>query len=296
MNVAEKAYTLDLIGLTKDAKTAGPGRRLEVFTKGCIRGMVNPCKGCFNEETWTFEGPKRSFDKNELASMIERDAWNRLVTFCGGEPMIQAISLTALAKELKKRDTEFHIIMYTAYKLDTLIKHGLKFTWVKEKHGKGMLDMLLEHASSYVVRDSEGLLGTQPIYKIVEFTILEPNDVLELMRYVDLIVDGDYQQDYRLTTDPLMHDGGFIGSSNQRVFHCKLTLSDFLQGKELSFLYADQYNEALQDTPRCKTCARTPKLIETPHGHFCGSICEDRYVKRVAFLESQGLKVKGRYS
>lgn len=287
--------TLDLIGVTKDATTAGPGKRFELFTKGCIRGVINPCKGCFNEETWTFEGPKRTFEINEISDIIERDAWNRQVTFCGGEPIIQAIALTALAKELKQRDPSFNIVMYTAYKFDTLLKHGLKFTWVEEKHGAAMSELLKKHSKSYEIREMDfkqyPISGSYTsIAKRIEFQILSQDDVIELLKYVDCIVDGDYQQDKRLTTSAFMHEGWFIGSYNQRVIKAEDTLNtcDYENG-EMSYLYADDFNKYLSEHQRCLSCGHTDLPVNSD---YCNALCESRYKERIKFLNSEGFNVK----
>lgn len=287
--------TLDLIGVTKDATTAGPGKRFELFTKGCIRGVINPCKGCFNEETWSFEGPKRTFEINELSDIIERDAWNRQVTFCGGEPIIQAVALTALAKELKQRDPSFNIVMYTAYKFHTLLKYGLKFTWTQE-HGEGMLNLLAKHSFCYYATYRTSSTGNYLIegkndeLLKVEFTILTPSNIYELMKYVDLIVDGDYQADKRLTTNAYMHEGWFIGSYNQRVINTEVTLNscDYERG-EMDYYHADDFNKFLNEYPRCLSCGHAKLPLNS---QYCNALCETRYKDRIAFLNEEGYKVK----
>jgi len=250
---------LRFIGVTKDATTAGPGKRLELFTKGCIRGVINPCKGCFNECTWTFEGPFRKMTIKEAAEIIERDAWNRQVTFCGGEPILQGKSILKLAKYLKRKDPTFHFVLYTAYKLHTLQKYGLQFTWVP-KYGKGMLDSLQDFTETYRI---------DPKTKAYKFTILTPKDIQELMKYIDIIVDGDYQEDLRLTDHETMHEGGFIGSSNQRVIFCK----ESLQQGNLCYLYADEYDTLYSNSNHCKACGH---IIHNDK-EFCNKLCKDRY-------------------
>jgi organic radical activating enzyme len=252
---------LRFIGVTKDATTAGPGKRLELFTKGCIRGVLSPCKGCFNESTWTFEGSYREMTVDECVEMIDRDAWNRQVTFCGGEPILQTKAITKVAKKLKEIDSTFHIILYTAYKVDTLMKYGLKFTWIP-KHGDAMRNHLMDYSYAY----SREMHRTQ-------FVILTPNDVKELMEYVDWIIDGDYQADKRLTTHETMHDGWFIGSSNQRIVYCKATL----KRGHLVYYTPHEYMQLLEANKTCKCCGH---LIPKYFGRFCGERCYRRYHKR----------------
>lgn len=255
--------TLEFLGLTRDAETAGPGIRLEYFTKGCIRGVVNPCQGCFNESSWTFGGIKKEMSVDEVVDHALECAWNRLVTFCGGEPMLQARSITEVVKRLKQEDPRFHIVMYTAYKLDTLAKHGLKFTWIEGTHDEHLREFLKR--MSYQYGETHTLDGRE---KMV-CTLLEPQHVRELMEVVDMIVDGDYQLDKRLTTSEYMHKGWFIGSSNQRVFFTKESSKN---GQTAPYLYADQFNDAMQVDQPCLTCmaptANTPMV-----GQYCSIKC-----------------------
>jgi organic radical activating enzyme len=253
---------LRFVGVNKDTRTAGPGRRLEFFTKGCIRGVISPCFGCFNEKTWTFEGLYREATIDEIVEISLRDAWNRQVTFCGGEPILQAKALTKVAKRLKEIDPTFHFVMYASYKLDVLMKYGLKFTW-NPKYGEGMLDALNHYSDSY--RDFPS--GNR------QYEILTAEDVQELMKYVDVIVDGDYQQDKRLTSDKYMHDGWFVGSSNQRVINCP----ESIKTGQFTYVHADVYNEQRLSSKHCKTCGHD---LQNESSIFCKSLCADRYSDR----------------
>lgn len=268
---------LRFIGVTKDALTAGPGKRLELFTKGCIRGVVSPCEGCFNQITWSFEGKYKEYTIDDLVNMIDRDAWNRQVTFCGGEPILQARAITQVAKRLKEIDSSFHFVMYTMYKLDVLMKHGLQFTWRKERHEPAMVEQLKDYSASYDIKKTDE--NDNPL--IVKFQILTPSDVHELMEYIDMIVDGEYQHDKRLTTHPTMHDGGFIGSANQRVFNCKETIKEVKRQQKidsfsLKFAYADEYMDWFNQHHHCKTCGH---VIATEKD-YCNAVCENRFVFR----------------
>lgn len=258
---------LRFMGVNKDTTTAGPGKRLEFFTKGCIRGVIAPCQGCFNELTWTFEGQYRGLTVEEVVQICTDDAWNRQVTFCGGEPILQARLLTNVAKQLKEKDPTFHFVMYTAYKLDTLMKYGLKFTWLP-RHGQAMFDHLMDYSSECGKHsfDDEGELRAH------EFTILTPDDVKELMKYIDIIVDGDFQMDKRLTTHEYMHDGWFIGSSNQRVFFAPATIKT----GQMLYMHADTYNEQRSKSKHCRCCGH--ELKQQPL--FCNITCSSRYSAR----------------
>lgn len=255
---------IDLMGLNRDTKTAGPGTRLEYFTKGCIRGVINPCFGCFNESTWTFEGAKKQMETDDLVKHALEFSWNRLVTFCGGEPILQAKAIAKVAKQLKEADPSFHFVMYTAYKLDTLMKYGLKFTWVP-KYGEAMRNSLMSYSASndiYCHMEGEAIIEEK-----VEFTILSAEDIKELMKYIDIIVDGDYQYKKRLTKEQYMHEGWFIGSSNQRVIDAPASV---LQNT-LIYQDAESYNTFLAKDPYCKAC-----MNET-EDEFCSSTCNKKW-------------------
>jgi hypothetical protein len=268
-------HQLRFMGINRDTETAGPGKRLEFFTKGCIRGVISPCFGCFNESTWTFAGDYREMNTQEIIDICKETSWNRQVTFCGGEPILQAKALAKVAKNLKKIDPTFHFVMYTAYKLDTLMKYGLKFTWLP-KYGNEMRESLIQYCESFHVtykNEEEGFLSINPNdMKKVEFTILSPESVQEVMKHIDLIVDGDYQHKKRLTDSKYMHDGWFVGSSNQRVIFGPASVNT----GELKFLQADEYNKQRSENNHCRCCGHD--LI--PAALFCNSKCAKRYSDR----------------
>ena len=62
----------------------GPGVRVSLFVSGC----THHCKGCFNEETWSFEYGKPFTEEvqKQLLSSLDHDYIEGL-TLLGGEPM-----------------------------------------------------------------------------------------------------------------------------------------------------------------------------------------------------------------
>jgi organic radical activating enzyme len=269
-------HKVRFMGINRDTETAGPGKRLEFFTKGCIRGVISPCEGCFNESTWTFAGQYRELSVDEIVEICYDTAWNRQVTFCGGEPILQARALSDVAKRLKEMDPTFHFVMYTAYKLDTLMKHGLQFTWLP-KYGEPMKESLIESSNHYETfyEDDE-----ETIKKIV-FTTLSSDDVKEIMKHIDLIVDGDYKHKQRLTTDQYMHNGWFIGSANQRVIDGPSSV----EAGKLDFVFADEYNQIRLSSNHCRACGHT---LSRDSKLFCNSSCYTNFSKRSKELALMG--------
>lgn len=202
---------LNLLGVNKRSLTAGPGgERFEIFLKGCVRGLVNPCPGCFNESSWTFAGESREISEHELRSILLNEATHRRFTICGGEPMLQVKALLPLMRMLARDG--FHTTMYTAYDGEKLLKNGLAFTW-REGMEDAMREKLMDYSVSYQVKPDGS----------VAFRIATPEMIEELFSLIDLLVDGDYQPDKRLTKADTMEEGWFVGSSNQRLIDTKTT-------------------------------------------------------------------------
>lgn len=177
--------------------TAGPSpnnnERIEVFLLGCNKAMQgNPCKGCFNSITWDKSKAEYSWDPIELADMINEgcDPNNKYITIGGGEPTDQVDMLIPFAKRLKEHG--FHIMMYT---------------WRDLKH---KLDLIFNHHMT-------AYYGISSIEKL-DFA----EKMWELIRHLDIIVDGEYKQEERLYQQEL-GDGmlSSIGSGNQRVWDIK---------------------------------------------------------------------------
>jgi organic radical activating enzyme len=259
----EKRSNMRFIGVTKDATTAGPGKRLELFLKGCIRGIVNPCEGCFNPTTWEFGGARKEMSVDEVVVMIQRDAWNKQVTFCGGEPLLQTRNLIKVCKKLKEIDPKFHIIIYTAYIMENLLNNGIHFH-LRPQDGEDVREALLSYSTEW--REWDGDLRS--------FAIATPGQIRELMQYIDIIVDGDYQHDKRIPTEKYMNDGMFVGSSNQRVIDTQASLK---YEPKLVFEYADEYTEDLQNRHNCKACGHK---IKDHRKKYCDDDCKKAYHKR----------------
>lgn len=256
------------IGITKDALTAGPGKRMELFLKGCIRGVINPCPGCFNPSTWEFGGDMKEMTVDEVVSLIHRDAWNRQVTFCGGEPLLQARNLALVCKRLKEIDSSFHIIVYTAYKLENLMNHGI----IYHKRAQDSAD-LLESLDLYSSSKKNDM-----------YYIAFNKDIKELMAHIDLLVDGDYQQSLRLPTkQATMNDGMFIGSSNQRVIDTIKTLE---ADPHFVFVTADVYQNERNQHKHCKSCGHN---LTNRRLTYCSEACQKRFHRHQKQMKSIGL-------
>ena len=176
--------------------TAGPSpnnnTRVEVFLLGCEKAMSgNPCKGCFNSITWDKSIAEWSRDPIEVADMInEKSPNNKYITIGGGEPSDQLEYLIPFVKRLKEHG--FHIIMYTWRKLrDELMGKPLN-------------------------KFSDGATN------IKDFSRGIKDQLEEIMKYLDIIIDGEFIQEEKLW-DPNDENiaRNFIGSGNQIVWDIK---------------------------------------------------------------------------
>ena len=99
MDVPE-GYILMSGPLERDSIVNGPGLRAVLWTQGCRQH----CPGCQNPETWDDSGAagtlvKIEDVKKELASFKGQTG----LTFCGGEPLLQAKACKQPRKHTHKR-------------------------------------------------------------------------------------------------------------------------------------------------------------------------------------------------
>ena len=99
----------------------GPGVRISIFFQGCSFH----CKGCFNSETWDFNGGMEFGDEqiNTILELANSDYITGL-SILGGEPMhpknIEAS--TKLAKSFKEKYPNKTIWAWSGYLFDEYLK------------------------------------------------------------------------------------------------------------------------------------------------------------------------------
>ena len=83
--------------LERDSIVNGDGLRAVVWTQGC----PNHCKGCQNPETWDYEaGILVKID--EIIDRLSKFPGQSGLTFCGGEPFVQAKACREIANRVRK--------------------------------------------------------------------------------------------------------------------------------------------------------------------------------------------------
>ena len=95
----------------------GPGVRVSIYVQGCN----HHCPGCFNPETWDFNGGK-IFTEKTKSQFLDLANNNKIVGFSilGGEPLQQGKDMLDLVKSIKEKYPNKTIWMWTGYKYEDL--------------------------------------------------------------------------------------------------------------------------------------------------------------------------------
>ena len=106
-----------LAGLIPNSLVNGSGMRRVLFAQGC----KHKCKGCFNPETWDFNGGDE-IDCDKIVEDIINDPIIHGVTFSGGDPFYQADKFAYIAKKSKQQRKKLNIWCYTGFTFEELME------------------------------------------------------------------------------------------------------------------------------------------------------------------------------
>lgn len=96
----------------------GDGLRAVIWTQGC----PNHCPGCQNPETWDYQaGVLIKIDeiKDELKKLKGQDG----LTFCGGEPFVQAKACREIA-EFARKELGWNVWSFTGFTYEIIKEYG----------------------------------------------------------------------------------------------------------------------------------------------------------------------------
>ena len=91
--------------IENDVVNGGEGVAVSLFMQGC----PHHCDGCFNPETWDFDGGKEIDEQkliNKVMSAINKNGIIRNLSILGGEPLC-AENIDFVMKLIDKVKTEF---------------------------------------------------------------------------------------------------------------------------------------------------------------------------------------------
>jgi anaerobic ribonucleoside-triphosphate reductase activating protein len=113
-------YVADIV---ENTIVDGTGFRTSLYLSGCdIR-----CEDCHNKELWDINSG-HAVEIDEVFEKITGSFTN--ITFIGGEPMMQAKSLTALAEKIKN-NTHKDIWIYSGHTYEEIINDKIYFNLLK---------------------------------------------------------------------------------------------------------------------------------------------------------------------
>ena len=178
--------------------TNGKGLGISIFVQGCDLH----CKGCFNQETWDFNGGKEFTNEilNEILELLNKPYITRL-TILGGEPLAKenVEGVLQIVKFVKQHFPDKKIWLYTGR---TILNSNSKDNYI------------LFSDDDYIMLPNG------------EDNLVYLSHIARLLPMVDYIVDGRYIESQRDLTL------AFRGSTNQRIIDVKETLKN----KEITLL------------------------------------------------------------
>ena len=119
--------------LERDNIVNGDGLRAVLWTQGC----PNHCFGCQNPETWDYDAGtlvKIEDIEKELASFKGQDG----LTFCGGEPFVQAKACKEIADFVRK-ELGWNVWSFTGFLYEDIQEYG-KEPWELVKSLDALID------------------------------------------------------------------------------------------------------------------------------------------------------------
>lgn len=179
----KNTFELNIAAISVRTEALGPGMRAVVWVQGC---PLN-CRGCIAPE-WIPFVPAMQLAPEEILEEIDLDGITGL-TFSGGEPMVQAGGLAALAR-LARQNKELDLICFTGYRYERLLK---------EPPNEGVhellaeIDVLIDGPFVQALHDSVGLRGSSN-QRVIHLTPkLRGYDLESQSRKVEITIsDGEF--------------------------------------------------------------------------------------------------------
>lgn len=173
---------LNIAQICPATRALGPGLRAVVWVQGCCFH----CPGCISPE-WIPKRISRLVSPEELVEELLVHSKVTGLTFSGGEPMLQAAGLAALAR-LARRKRDLSIICYTGFTMEALLAHP-PGPGVEELLNE--IDVLIDGPYVEALNDNQGLRGSanQRVHYLSDR--LRGIDLSNGPRYVEMFIRGE---------------------------------------------------------------------------------------------------------
>ncbi len=160
-DLTDDAEILNVAATSTATRALGPGLRAVVWVQGCFFR----CPGCIAPD-WIPLQPARLIKVEALADELLANPAVTVLTFSGGEPMLQAAGLSRLARLVRSR-RELNIICFTGFTL-SLLKHIPPGPGVDDLLEQ--VDVLIDGPYIEQLNDNRGLRGSsnQQIYYLTD--------------------------------------------------------------------------------------------------------------------------------
>lgn len=124
--------------IRKEDISNGPGIRVSLFVQGCNRH----CDGCFNPETWDYNGG-RIFNRKIQEIFLDLGSSKKIVGFSilGGEPLAQDNQMLELIKKIKEQYPDKTIWMWTGYTYENLTEEQMEIVKLLDVLVDGSFDV-----------------------------------------------------------------------------------------------------------------------------------------------------------
>ena len=192
----EEGHILNLWDVCRNGSRAlGPGLRYVVWTQGCLK----KCSGCTSSESHQIT-PRMLMDVFNLATDIINNSKITGITISGGEPFLQAASLTQLLTLIKEQRPELDVIVFTGYQKEEL-------AWKDAKDLLCHIDVLIDGPYDQNKKSTRGLRGS-----FNQNIVFLTNRLLD---YREELENGPRKQEVYVENDKIVTIG--IPSTNQSV-------------------------------------------------------------------------------
>lgn len=174
---------LNIAHICPATRVLGPGLRAVVWVQGCCFH----CPGCIAPD-WTTRRIARLMTPEQVVEALLVHPKVTGLTFSGGEPMLQAAGLAAVAR-LARRQRDISLICYTGFTLEQLraCPPGPGVEDLLEQ-----VDVLIDGPYIEALNDQQGLRGSanQRIHYLTDR--LRGVDFVHTPRRIEIHLQGDY--------------------------------------------------------------------------------------------------------